>query len=119
MVRKELKVYRVYKEIREPKAQPDLKVLKVYRVCKELKALQDHKELQDHKVLKVYKELKVIGTLGMAPHRFESMVPLVSQKKLQPGRMVNREIALDEVEAIFQDMTRSANVGTFVVTRYR
>ena len=69
--------------------------------------------------LMVYKELKMIGTLGMAPHRYDSMVPLVSQKKLQPGRMVNREIALGEVEAVFHDMTRSANTGTFVVTKYR
>jgi propanol-preferring alcohol dehydrogenase len=69
--------------------------------------------------LMVYKELKMIGSLGMAPHRYDSMVPLVSQKKLHPGRMVNREIALGEVEAVFHDMTRSANTGTFVVTKYR
>jgi len=69
--------------------------------------------------LMVYRELKVIGSLGMAPHRYDSMVPLVLQKKLQPGRMVNREIALSEVESIFQDMTRAANTGTFVVTQYR
>ena len=69
--------------------------------------------------LMVYKELKMIGSLGMAPSRYDSMVPLVTQKKLQPGRMVNREIALSEVEGIFHDMTRSANNGTFVVTKYR
>jgi len=69
--------------------------------------------------LMVYKELKVIGSLGMAPHRYDSMVPLVSQKKLHPGRMVNREISLSEVESVFQDMSRSINTGTFVVTKYR
>jgi propanol-preferring alcohol dehydrogenase len=66
----------------------------------------------------VYKELKIIGTLGMAPSRYGSMVPLVSQGKLHPGRMVNREISLSEVEGVFEDMTRSATTGTFVVTRY-
>jgi D-arabinose 1-dehydrogenase-like Zn-dependent alcohol dehydrogenase len=69
--------------------------------------------------LMVYKELKIIGSLGMAPSRFASMVPLVAQGRLKPGRMVNREIALSEVEGVFHDMTRSAVTGTFVVTRYQ
>jgi D-arabinose 1-dehydrogenase-like Zn-dependent alcohol dehydrogenase len=68
--------------------------------------------------LMVYKELKVIGTLGMAPHRYDAMVPLIVQGKLQPGRMINREISLSEVESVFEAMTRSANNGTFVVTRF-
>ena len=67
----------------------------------------------------VYKELKMIGSLGMAPHRYDSMVPLVAQGKLTPGRMVNREISLSEVESVFEAMTRSATTGTFVVTQYR
>jgi len=67
----------------------------------------------------VYKELKVIGTLGMAPHRFSAMVPLVTQKKLTPGRMVSREISLAEVESVFESMTRSTNAGTYVVTQFR
>lgn len=66
----------------------------------------------------VYKELKVIGSVGMAPHRFASMVPLIAQGKLHPGKMVTREISLSEVEGVFEDMTRSAAIGTFVVTKF-
>jgi D-arabinose 1-dehydrogenase-like Zn-dependent alcohol dehydrogenase len=67
----------------------------------------------------VYKELKLIGSLGMAPHRFASMIPMVVDGRLAPGKMVNKEISLSEVASVFESMTRSANVGTFVVTQFR
>lgn len=66
----------------------------------------------------VYKELQMIGSVGMAPHRFTSMVPLIAQGKLTPGRMVTGEISLSEVEGVFESMTRSAATGTFVVTKF-
>jgi propanol-preferring alcohol dehydrogenase len=67
----------------------------------------------------VYNELQLIGSLGMAPHRYASMLPLVVLQKLTPGKMVSGEISLSEVEGIFRDMTRSAITGTFVVTQFR
>lgn len=67
----------------------------------------------------VYNELQLIGSLGMPPHRYASMLPLVVAHKLSPGKMVTREISLSEVEGIFRDMTRSTNTGTFVVTQFR
>lgn len=67
----------------------------------------------------VYNELKMIGSLGMASHRFGSMLPLVVDKKLTPGKMVNREISLSEVQGVFEGMTKSANNGAFVVTQFR
>ncbi len=69
--------------------------------------------------LMVYRELKIVGSLGMAPHRYASMVPLIVEKKLTPGKMVTREISLSEVEGIFENMTKSANTGTYVVTQFR
>ena len=66
----------------------------------------------------VAKELKMIGTVGMAAHRFESMMPLIIQGKLTPGKMVTREIALSEVESVFESMTKSTATGTYVVTEF-
>lgn len=66
----------------------------------------------------VYKELQMIGSLGMAPHRFASMMPLIAQGKLTPEAMVSSEIALSEVEAVFEKMTNSSNTGTYVVTQF-
>ena len=67
----------------------------------------------------VYKELKMIGSIGMSPHRYASMIPMVVQKQLTPGKMVSREISLSEVETNFESMTKSATTGTFVVTQFK
>ncbi len=69
--------------------------------------------------LMVYYELKMIGSIGMAPHRFESMLPMIVDKKLAPGKMVSGEIALSQVEGIFERMSTAAVTGTYVVTNYR
>ncbi|MDE2200773.1 MAG: hypothetical protein KGJ41_17320, partial [Rhodospirillales bacterium] len=65
-----------------------------------------------------YKELKLIGSHGMAAHRFASMLPMIVQKRLTPGKMVNREISLSEVGSIFENMTTSTNTGAFIVTQF-
>ncbi|MFL0505330.1 hypothetical protein ACH0B5_06235 [Ureibacillus sp. 179-F W5.1 NHS] len=62
--------------------------------------------------------LSFITTLGMPASRFDSLLSQVALGKLQPGKMVNREIKLSEVEGIFQDMTNFATTGTFIVTDY-
>jgi D-arabinose 1-dehydrogenase-like Zn-dependent alcohol dehydrogenase len=67
----------------------------------------------------VVKELKIIGSLGMAPHRFASMIPMVATGRLTPGKMVSKEISLSDVSGIFDSMTRSANTGTFIVTQFQ
>jgi D-arabinose 1-dehydrogenase-like Zn-dependent alcohol dehydrogenase len=69
--------------------------------------------------LLVYNELQIVGSLGMAAHRFDAMLPMVVDGKLTPGKMVSREISLSEVEGVFESMSRSANTGTFVVTQFR
>jgi D-arabinose 1-dehydrogenase-like Zn-dependent alcohol dehydrogenase len=69
--------------------------------------------------LMVYRELQIVGTLGMSPHRYNSMVPLVANGRLSPGKMVTGEIGLSQVQGIFENMTRSEVTGTYVVTDYR
>lgn len=66
----------------------------------------------------IMKEIEFITTLGMQAHRYGAMLPLVVQGRLSPQVMVNREISLSEVQGIFEDMTRNANTGTFVVTKF-
>jgi D-arabinose 1-dehydrogenase-like Zn-dependent alcohol dehydrogenase len=66
----------------------------------------------------VINEIKMETTLGMPAHRFKSMLPLVAQGRLNPGRMVNREVSLSEVNSIFEDMSNFATTGTFVVTKF-
>ncbi|WP_338448318.1 alcohol dehydrogenase catalytic domain-containing protein [Niallia oryzisoli] len=66
----------------------------------------------------VMNEIRLETTLGMPAHRFKSMLPLVAQGRLNPGRMVNREVSLSEVNSIFEDMSNFATTGTFVVTKF-
>lgn len=54
----------------------------------------------------------------MPAHRFNSMLPLVAQGRLNPGRMVTREVSLSEVQSIFEEMSKFATTGTFVVTKF-
>ena len=66
----------------------------------------------------IYRELQIIGTIGMASHRYTSMIPLVASGRLTPGKIVTREIGLSEVPDVFERMTRSEITGTFVVTEF-
>jgi D-arabinose 1-dehydrogenase-like Zn-dependent alcohol dehydrogenase len=66
----------------------------------------------------VYNEIQLIGSLGMATHRYDAMLRMISDGVLRPGLMLNREIGLGEVEGIFEMMTRQEITGTFVVTDY-
>lgn len=69
--------------------------------------------------LMIYRELSIIGTLGMAPHRYAAMIPLVANGRLTPGKLVTREIGLSEVPDVFEQMSRSAVTGTYVVTDFQ
>jgi D-arabinose 1-dehydrogenase-like Zn-dependent alcohol dehydrogenase len=64
------------------------------------------------------KEIRFISTFGMPVHRFSSLLPLVSTGSLTPGKMINREVSLSEVNDIFIGMSNYAHTGTFVVTKF-
>jgi D-arabinose 1-dehydrogenase-like Zn-dependent alcohol dehydrogenase len=64
------------------------------------------------------KEIRFITTFGMPVHRFSSLLSFVSQGKLSPGKMVNREVSLSEVNGLFEAMSQNALTGTFVVTKF-
>ncbi|WP_067726997.1 zinc-binding dehydrogenase [Oceanobacillus damuensis] len=66
----------------------------------------------------VLNEKSFITTLGIPAYRFGSLLEQVAQDKLQPGKMVTRNIKLSEVEGIFEDMSNFKTTGTFVVTDY-
>ena len=65
-----------------------------------------------------YKELVLIGTHGMPAHDFSALLPMVVQKLVTPGKLVNAEISLSEVGDVFDRMTKSTNTGAQVVTKF-
>ncbi|MBD7936317.1 MULTISPECIES: zinc-binding dehydrogenase [Cytobacillus] len=66
----------------------------------------------------VMQEIQFIGTLGMPNHRFDSLLPLVLQGKITPGKMVTAEISLSEVTKIFEEMSNYNTSGTYIVTEF-
>lgn len=67
----------------------------------------------------VRKELTFLGSFGMPAHEYASMIQMVVDRRLQPGRLVTEEIALSDVESVFEKMTNFAVSGTYVVTRFQ
>lgn len=66
----------------------------------------------------VRKEVTFLGSFGMPAHEYASMIQMVVDKRVQPGRLVTQEISLSEVESVFERMTNFAVSGTYVVTRF-
>jgi D-arabinose 1-dehydrogenase-like Zn-dependent alcohol dehydrogenase len=63
-------------------------------------------------------ELEVVGSLGNPHPKYAELLALVAQGKLQPARLVTRQIALDEVTDTLERMTRFDTVGFEVITRF-
>ncbi|PIC82992.1 alcohol dehydrogenase catalytic domain-containing protein [Sporosarcina sp. P1] len=64
------------------------------------------------------KEIRFLTAFGMPVQRYTSLLPLVAQGKLTPGKMVNSEVSLSDVNGLFQAMSRNALTGTSIVTSF-
>jgi len=69
--------------------------------------------------LVIARELEVLGTHGLAAHAYPEMLALVQAGRLDPGRLVTREIALDEVCAALPAMGADGGGGSAGVTVVR
>lgn len=63
-------------------------------------------------------EWEVVGSLGNPHPNYAELLALVARQKLRPGRLVTREIALDDVTDTLERMTRFDTVGFEVITRF-
>jgi D-arabinose 1-dehydrogenase-like Zn-dependent alcohol dehydrogenase len=68
--------------------------------------------------LLVLKEVSIIGSLGMQAPHYGGMLRMVESGKLNPGRLVQRRIGLEDVSGVLEEMDRFANVGVTVIDRY-
>jgi propanol-preferring alcohol dehydrogenase len=66
----------------------------------------------------VGKELAFFGSFGMPSHQIPSIFPLIIGGKISPGKMVTGEVALKDVNDVFENMSNFTNNGTFVVTKF-
>ena len=63
-------------------------------------------------------ELEILGSHGMQAHRYGPMLDMIRTGKLQPGRMVRREISLSASIEALTNMNRFEAAGVTVITDF-
>jgi alcohol dehydrogenase len=64
------------------------------------------------------KELHIIGSHGMASHRYDDMLKLISSGKVQPKKLIGKTIALEQAGAELASMGQFAQQGVTVIDRF-
>ncbi|MCL1692110.1 MAG: zinc-dependent alcohol dehydrogenase family protein [Actinomycetia bacterium] len=63
------------------------------------------------------RELEVLGSHGMAAHRYPEMMEMIIDGRLDPGRLVTRRIPLSEVTEALPEMDSMQRPGVTVIDR--
>jgi D-arabinose 1-dehydrogenase-like Zn-dependent alcohol dehydrogenase len=64
-------------------------------------------------------ELEIVGSLGNPRSEYDGLLSLIAQGKLNPRSLVSREIALDDVSDVLNDMTTYKTYGFNVITKFK
>lgn len=63
------------------------------------------------------RELEILGTHGMAAHRFPALFDLIAAGRLEPGRLLRQRLTLDDVPGALMAMDQVAHPGITVMIR--
>lgn len=63
-------------------------------------------------------ELEIVGSLGNPRSEYDGLLSLIARGKLNPKSLVSREVALDDVSVILDDMTNYKTFGFNVITQF-
>ncbi len=63
-------------------------------------------------------ELEILGSHGMQAHRYGAMLDMIGSGKLDPKKLVGREISLEEAPSALMNMDKFQSVGATVITRF-
>jgi alcohol dehydrogenase len=63
-------------------------------------------------------ELEILGSHGMQAHRYDAMLDMIRTGKLQPERLVGKEISLSESADALMNMNRFEGAGVTVITDF-
>jgi propanol-preferring alcohol dehydrogenase len=66
----------------------------------------------------VNKEWELVGSLGNPQPNYAELLALVGRQKLNPARLVTRQIALGDVTDTLERMTRFETVGFEVIKQF-
>ena len=80
--------------------------------------LADHATPQVPMAKIIGQELEVLGSHGMQAHRYDAMLAMVQSGKLDPARLVGKEISLAEAPEALTTMDSFQSIGATVITRF-
>ncbi len=66
----------------------------------------------------MFNELELIGSHGMQAHAYGPMLEMIVSGKLQPDKLINRTVTLEESLEILQSMGETPPTGVVVIDRF-
>ena len=66
----------------------------------------------------ISKELEIVGSHGMAAHRFPYMLDMIAAGRLQPKKLVTRTVTLEESTSVLQSMASFPTLGVTVIDTF-
>ena len=66
----------------------------------------------------VAKELEILGSHGMAPHRYDSLFAMIANGRLHPQRLIGKRVELSEAPRELAAMGDFAGLGMTVIDRF-
>ena len=63
-------------------------------------------------------ELTIVGSHGMQAHRYDAMLAMILSGKLQPEKLLNQTISLEQSIGALMGMGQASNPGVTVVTEF-
>lgn len=68
--------------------------------------------------LLIRNELQIVGSQGFPNGRYTELFELIRRGKLNPKALISRQVGLDEVNGVLNDMTTYQTIGYCVITRF-
>jgi alcohol dehydrogenase len=65
------------------------------------------------------RELELVGSHGFAADDLPGLLQMVAEKKLDPSRLVEKEVTLEEGAKAIEDMDKGSPLGITVVTKFQ
>ena len=66
----------------------------------------------------IARELEILGSHGMPAHAYGAVFEMIRAGKLQPRKLVNKTIPLEQAPAELEAMIRFNSLGTTVIDRF-
>jgi propanol-preferring alcohol dehydrogenase len=66
----------------------------------------------------VLKELQIIGSAGNPQSDYPDLMGLVASGKLTPADLVSRQVGLDDVQGVLEDMSDYKTSGYVLITKF-